>query len=144
MTLRSQRAVKPPSGSSARLIAVALGVALGLAVGAFYVPHLQGAVAHRDQVNAALNAFRSLAFAAQTSALMRLGRVGWAPLMAVLAMANVFATGPYVPVLAYGACVLCAATFVLWAGQRHRLAHWFVWLSGSLAAASKLLIIWPR
>ena len=137
-TQRSQGAVKSPSGSSAPLIA------FGLAIGAFYLPHLQGAVAHRDQVNAALNAVMSLAFAAQTSALMRLGRVGWAPLVAVLAMANVFATGPYVLVLAYGACVLCAATFVLWAGQRHRLAHWFVWLSGSLAAASKLLIIWPR
>lgn len=144
MTLRSQHAGKPPWSSGARLIAVALGVALGLTVGAFYVPRWQGAAAHRDQVNAAFNAFMSLAFAAQLSSLIRLDRVGWASLIAVLAIANVLATGAHVVILAYGACALCAASFGLWAARRRRVAYWLVWLSGVLAGASKIFATWPR
>lgn len=140
MMPRSQRAPKQPWSSGARIIAVALGVALGLAVGAFYLPRAEGA--QRNQVNAALNAFVSLACAAQIAGLLRMGRVRWAAFIAAIALANVALIGPSIVILAYAGCALYAATFALWAAQQPRLAAWSVWLSGIVAAASKLLVIW--
>lgn len=136
------RASLAPSSKRARYpISTTLAIGLGFCIGAFFLPRLDSSSAPRTELLSALTLLSQLAFALQSSELVRVGRFAWAAVTTLLASASVFTYGAYAPSTLYAAGGLSLVTCIVCAMRQRGLAYGLVWLGAAFATIAKWLAL---